>query len=322
MAGLRSRVVLITGASSALGRATALSFAKQGAKLALVEHQKIHMEEFYTPLHKNEGNSCNLHTTYKLKRISAECKNLGASDVYFCQYDVTSRDGAREVFEKVTERFSHSLSVLVNNNAVLSPENGASANIEDDQKFADIIGLNVMAAVRFTQLSVPYLAKASASSTTGGSVVNINGPSITVNPGAAMAHKLAQGSMDELTTSLAIDLASKGIRVNGVRAGGQLALIGNATNMALRSLDSALLDPEDGTTAGGAHASKGFPGLAGRIGTSQDVAEVVQFLASDEAKFITGQTLAVDGGASLCDAPSAAANTTSGRRTTSGHTIS
>jgi len=77
MAGLRSRVVLITGASSALGRATALSFAKQGAKLALVEHQKIHMEEFYTPLHKNEGNSCNLHTTYKLKRISAECKNLG-----------------------------------------------------------------------------------------------------------------------------------------------------------------------------------------------------------------------------------------------------
>ena len=77
----------------------------------------------------------------------------GASDVYFCQYDVTSRDGAREVFEKVTERFSHSLSVLVNNNAVLSPENGASANIEDDQKFADIIGLNVMAAVRFTQVS-------------------------------------------------------------------------------------------------------------------------------------------------------------------------
>ena len=77
----------------------------------------------------------------------------GASDVYFCQYDVTGRDGAREVFEKVTERFSHSLSVLVNNNAVLSPENGASANIEDDQKFADIIGLNVMAAVRFTQVS-------------------------------------------------------------------------------------------------------------------------------------------------------------------------
>ena len=59
------------------------------------------------------------------------------------------------------------------------------------------------------QLSVPYLAKASASSTTGGSVVNINGPSITVNPGAAMAHKLAQGSMDELTTSLAIDLVRR-----------------------------------------------------------------------------------------------------------------
>ena len=71
--------MLITGASSALGRATALAFSKHGAKLALVEHQIFHTEEFFTPLHKNEGNSCNLHLTYKLKRISNECKNLGNS---------------------------------------------------------------------------------------------------------------------------------------------------------------------------------------------------------------------------------------------------
>ena len=81
----------------ALGRATALSFAKQGAKLALVEHQKIHMEEFYTPLHKNEGNSCNLHTTYKLKRISAECKNIGIPPYIFLRkskWDLLCLQGA------------------------------------------------------------------------------------------------------------------------------------------------------------------------------------------------------------------------------------
>ena len=108
--------------------------------------------------------------------------------------------------EKVASHFNHSLSVVVNNNAILSPESGGSANIDDDSKFRAIMGDNVMAAVRFSQLSVPYLAKASASSATGGSVINVNGPQITVNPGAAHAHKLGQGAMDELTRTLAIDL--------------------------------------------------------------------------------------------------------------------
>ena len=66
--------------------------------------------------------------------------------------------------EKVASHFNHSLSVVVNNNAILSPESGGSANIDDDSKFRAIMGDNVMAAVRFSQLSVPYLAKASARS--------------------------------------------------------------------------------------------------------------------------------------------------------------
>ena len=81
-----------------------------------------------------------------------------------------------------------------------------------------------------------------------------------------------------------------------------LALTGNATTMTLRSLDSALVDPEDARTASGPHMTSGFVGL-NKTGTSKDVAEVIRFLASDEAGFITGQTLAVDGGSSLCSSP-------------------
>ena len=122
-----------------------------------------------------------------------------------------------------------------------------------------------------------------------------------MGPGALLAHKLCQGAMDELTKAMAIDLAPKNIRVNGIRAGGAMSLNGTGgTTLNLKHIDSALVDPEDMKTACGHPCVPQF-GLT-KPGTSLDVAKAVLFLASDESFFVTGQTVAVDGGASLCQA--------------------
>ena len=94
MAGLRSRVVLITGATSCIGRSTALSFAEIGAKLALVGIKT-----------KDADSKEAAHESERLEKISHECKHVGAADIHIGQYDVTNRDGCRTALEEATERF-------------------------------------------------------------------------------------------------------------------------------------------------------------------------------------------------------------------------
>ena len=93
MSGLRSRVVLITGAASYIGRATALSFAKCGSKLGLVEM-----------INKNDAPNSNL-TSKKLEKISEECKHLGAADIHMVQCDLTKRENCRSALEEIVNRF-------------------------------------------------------------------------------------------------------------------------------------------------------------------------------------------------------------------------
>ena len=94
MAGLRSRVILITGATSCIGRSTALSFAEIGAKLALVGMKT-----------KDTDSKEASYESQRLEKISEECKHLGAADIHIGQYDVTNRDGCRIALEEATESF-------------------------------------------------------------------------------------------------------------------------------------------------------------------------------------------------------------------------
>ena len=100
MAGLGSKVVLITGASSGIGKSTATAFAKHGAKLALVERRDVN------------HSSGDLHIANKVAKLSDECQKLGASRVFSCQHDLTSRDGVRHAIEEVMEHFKDRLKRL------------------------------------------------------------------------------------------------------------------------------------------------------------------------------------------------------------------
>ena len=96
-----------------------------------------------------------------------------------------------------------------------------------------------------------------------------------------------------------MSLAPKGIRVNAVLAGGNISLNSSSTgssNVLLRHVDSALVDPDNEPTS--SLSTVNHLGL-NKMGSVHNIATAIRFLASDDASFVTGQTLFVDGGASL-----------------------
>jgi 7-alpha-hydroxysteroid dehydrogenase len=125
-----------------------------------------------------------------------------------------------------------------------------------------------------------------------GTIVNISSIAAQVTRPELLAYSMAAAAMDQMTRSLALALAPKGIRVNAVAFGSVLSA----------SLQSALKEHDEYRD----QILAGTP--LNRIAAADEVAEAVQFLASDAARFITGQVLAVDGGRSLMDAACAPAH--------------
>jgi len=104
----------------------------------------------------------------------------------------------------------------------------------------------------------------------------------------------------ELTTRLAVSLAPQAIRVNAILAGGNLSLNDNgscSSNALLRHVNSSFAGPEK-RADGSNPPEMEHQGLK-KTGSTHDIAALIRFLASDEASFITGQTIFADGGASL-----------------------
>ena len=98
---------------------------------------------------------------------------------------------------------------------------------------------------------------------------------------------------------MAVNLAPKGIRVNAVFAGGKLSLnssSAHSSNVLLDHVDSGLVDQENGNSL--SIPTTNHCGL-NKTGSVHEVASAIKFLASDDASFVTGQTICVDGGASL-----------------------
>lgn len=125
-----------------------------------------------------------------------------------------------------------------------------------------------------------------------GSIVNLSSiASQRVHP-ELLAYSVSTAALDQITRSLAVSLAPHRIRVNGVAFGSVMS----------ESLRTALANSEDAREEIIGHTPMG------RIAAAQDLAETVQFLASDASSFMTGQILTADGGRSLLDAVDAAAH--------------
>lgn len=246
---LKGKSALVTGASSGIGRATALLFAEAGARVALVSRSREALAE-----------------------VAAQIRAAGG-EAFAISADVTVEDDVRRALDETVERFG-GLDVLVNSAGSLM-----SGSIETTTLTAwdEMLNVNLRAVFHLMQLAVPHLEKRR------GNIVNVSSVTgLRAFPGV-LAYCVSKAGVDQLTRCAALELAAKGVRVNAVNPG-----VVN-TEVHLRGG----MEPE-AYTAFLEHSKETHP--LGRIGDAREVAELILFLASARAAWITGATYSIDGG--------------------------
>ncbi|MCC0806375.1 glucose 1-dehydrogenase [Methylobacterium sp. W2] len=185
------------------------------------------------------------------------------------QADVSKAAQAQELIEAAVQRFGR-LDVLVNNSGVYE-----FASIEDitDEHYRRLFDVNVLGVLLATQAAAKHLGE-------GGSVVNISSAITHVNTPSAAVYAGTKGALNAISGVLANELAPRRIRVNVVSPG--------------------FVVTEGTHTAGivGSDMEAGFIAQTplGRAGQPDDIAEVVSFLASDDARWLTGENITASGG--------------------------
>src|ERR1700677_4336096 len=204
------------------------------------------------------------------KELVEELRSFGA-EAEFIKADVRKEDDVRALVDKTVARFGR-LAVAVNN----AGREGRVGPITDQtaESFAATFETNVLGVVLSMKHEVRVMQAQGS-----GSIINIS--STYGHKGAAFAsiYVGAKHAVEGITKSVALELAKSGIRVNAVAPG---------------PTDTGMLTRFTGTAENKAALAKQVP--LGRLGLSEEVADGIVFIASDEARFITGHVLSVDGG--------------------------
>jgi 2-hydroxycyclohexanecarboxyl-CoA dehydrogenase len=212
------------------------------------------------------------------ERVAAIRKNVPGAQVEACAADVTDPAQCAAAVKQAVEAHG-ALNVLVSNAAVryLSPV--ASADVS---KWRDLLAVNVLGCVNVCKAALPELRRGGR-----GSIVIVSSTYALVGRGDFGAYDASKAALLSMTRTLAFEEAGHGIRVNAVCPGGTLTpfTIGRARE---RGLNEEQLRSQSKPDA-----------LLKRWGEEKEIAYPILWLASDEASFVTGAVLPVDGGTSI-----------------------
>ena len=247
----RGKVVLVTGASSGIGAATAVHFSRLGASLSLTG--------------RNADN---------LNKVAEQCETSSDQPKPFLIIgDVTNETDTKHILESTIKHFGK-LDVLINNAGILEAGSIENTSLEQYDK---MFKTNVRSIYHLTMLAVPHLIK------TKGNIVNISSVNGMRSFPGVLAYCMSKAAVDQFTKCVALDLAPKQVRVNSVNPGVIVTEIHKRGGMDLEAYEKFLERSKE------THA-------LGRPGQADEVARAIAFLASDDASFITGETMPVDGG--------------------------
>jgi glucose 1-dehydrogenase len=256
--GLEGKNVLVTGGSSGIGQAIAVRFAEYGSNVA-INYLRRPEEAAET---EDQVNAC----VAKVQREGVRDVLVGA--------DVSNEDDVVRMVGEAVEQLG-GIDVLVNNAGIQisRPSHGLSS---DD--FDKVLAVNLRGAFMCAREAIKHWLDEDKP----GSIVNVSSVHQLIPKPDYLGYSVSKGGMQNLTRTLALEYAGRGVRVNGVGPGATITPINRAW----------VEDPEKR-----AQVEEHIP--MRRAGTADEMAGVTAFLASDDAAYITGQTLFVDGGLTL-----------------------
>ncbi|PZO16814.1 MAG: sugar dehydrogenase [Leptolyngbya foveolarum] len=258
MRGLKGKNVLVTGASSGIGRAIAIHFAAAGAHVAV--NYRSSPKEAAEVIHEIRSN-CE-----KAGIPADDLKNMTV------QADVSKEEDVDSMFEQVIATLG-GLDILINNAGLQIQGASHEIPISDFDKMIDI---NMRGAYLCARKAITHFLDHG-----GGVIVNDSSVHELIPRPRYVGYTMSKAGMQAMTRTLALEYARDNIRINSFAPGATLTPINPWKD-----------DPEKK-----ADIESHIP--MGRSGTPEEMAAVAAFLASDEAAYITGQTLFVDGGLTL-----------------------
>ncbi len=259
MIGLKGKSALITGATSGIGQAIAVRLAQEGCNIA-INYRKdpqagVDTEEM------------------AMQKACGNIENCGVKSL-LVQGDVSQESDIIEIVNAVVEEFG-SVDILVNNAGIQTESSSHEVTTAD---FDRVIAVNLRGAYLCARETIKHLLSQNRS----GVIINVSSVHEIIPRPMYISYSISKGGMENLTKSLALEYANRGIRVNAIGPGATITPI-----------NQDWTDNPEKKAIVESHIPMG------RAGTSEEMAAVVAFLASDEAAYITGQTLFVDGGLTL-----------------------
>jgi 3-oxoacyl-[acyl-carrier protein] reductase len=254
--GLRDKIALVTASSKGIGRACALALSEEGARVAICARDPQTLRNTADDIGRSTGN--------EVLPITA---------------DLSQADDCQRVVEQTTARFG-ALHVLVTNNG--GPPPGVFSDFNDEDWYR-AVDLTLMSAVRLIRAAMPIMHEQG-----WGRIINIASISVKEPLDNLILSNALRPGVVGMARTLANQLAADGITVNNVLPGS--IMTGRVTQLA-----AAQARQQDKTTE---EILSGYaaPVPVGRIGKPEELAALVAFLASEQAGYINGTSILVDGG--------------------------
>jgi glucose 1-dehydrogenase len=258
-----NRVAIVTGSSKGIGKAIATEFARAGYSVVI-----------------------NSRDEEELKNAAADIAKtiIHKDSILYLPGDISQEQVCKALIDKSLQKFGR-LDVLVNNAGI----GGESKKIHQltSNDWDEVVDINLKGAFLCTREAVKYMGKSAQDDTNKNdsndySIINISSVHESIPQPQAVPYAASKGGMEMLTKTVALELADKGIRVNGIAPGAI------ATDMNKEMLEDKKQKKKK---------EDKIP--MHRIGKPEEIAKVALFLASNDASYITGTTIYADGGLTL-----------------------
>ena len=257
--GLRSKVALITGGSEGIGKAAATRMSAEGAEVVICARRPRNLEIAASEIRRDTGR-----------------------EVTTVQADVSKLEQIQHLFDRVIGTYGR-IDILVNNAGAYSP--GHFDEVTDEAWQADL-DLKIFAAIRCSRLAIPHM-KAQG----GGRIINVTSVAAKAPGARSVPTSVSRAAGVALTKAMSKDYAKDNILVNTL-------CIGLIKSESTAQIWESELAETPGLTLDEWYRDLGKQIPLRRVGEAEEAGDIIAFLASDRASYITGVAINIDGGTS------------------------